>query len=32
MKNLLAMVQAIAASTLRGATDMNMAREVLAAG
>ncbi len=29
MKNLLAMVQAIAASTLRGATDMNAAREVL---
>ncbi|WP_050733249.1 PAS domain S-box protein [Methylobacterium sp. ARG-1] len=29
MKNLLAMVQAIAASTLRGATDMDAAREVL---
>ncbi len=29
MKNLLAMVQAIAASTLRGATDMEAAREVL---
>ncbi|MFC6790971.1 sensor histidine kinase [Methylobacterium komagatae] len=29
MKNLLAMVQAIAASTLRGATDIDAAREVL---
>jgi len=29
MKNLLAMVQAVAASTLRGATDMDAAREVL---
>ncbi|GJD65836.1 PAS domain S-box protein [Methylobacterium frigidaeris] len=29
MKNLLAMVQAIAASTLRGATDVDAAREVL---
>jgi PAS domain S-box-containing protein len=30
MKNLLAMVQAIAASTLRGATDVDAAKEVLA--
>ncbi|MGU3468674.1 PAS domain-containing protein [Methylobacterium sp. C33D] len=30
MKNLMAMVQAIAASTLRGATDVEAAREVLA--